>query len=130
MPLRKPLETYPTGGIGYSSPTDHGGSSWPSAPAPKKAAHAAARRVALLVATRKGAWLYHGDAARGSWQADGPHFRFFISGVQARDLGQALDPNAELLIAGASLISRAWFVGAHRSIRKPASLSAAHPINR
>ncbi len=28
----------------------------------------------VLVATRKGAWLYHGDAARGSWRVDGPHF--------------------------------------------------------
>jgi photosystem II stability/assembly factor-like uncharacterized protein len=28
----------------------------------------------VLVATRKGAWLYHGDAARKSWRADGPHF--------------------------------------------------------
>ncbi|HSF22037.1 MAG TPA: glycosyl hydrolase [Burkholderiales bacterium] len=33
-----------------------------------------ARRVVVLVATRKGAWLYHGDAARKSWRADGPHF--------------------------------------------------------
>ena len=33
-----------------------------------------ARRVLLLVATRKGAWLYHGDAARKSWRADGPYF--------------------------------------------------------
>jgi photosystem II stability/assembly factor-like uncharacterized protein len=46
----------------------------------KKAAAAArapagrARRVLLLVATRKGAWLYHGDAARNTWRADGPHF--------------------------------------------------------
>jgi photosystem II stability/assembly factor-like uncharacterized protein len=32
------------------------------------------RRVVILVATRKGAWLYHGDAARRSWRADGPHF--------------------------------------------------------
>ena len=32
------------------------------------------RRVVLLVATRKGAWIYHGDAARKSWRADGPHF--------------------------------------------------------
>jgi len=30
--------------------------------------------VVLLVATRKGAWLYHGDAERGSWRVDGPHF--------------------------------------------------------
>ena len=31
-------------------------------------------RVILLVATRKGAWLFHGDAARQSWRIDGPHF--------------------------------------------------------
>jgi hypothetical protein len=34
----------------------------------------AARRVLVLVATRKGAWLYRGDAARKTWKADGPHF--------------------------------------------------------
>ena len=33
-----------------------------------------AHRVLLLVATRKGAWLYRGDAARRSWRVDGPHF--------------------------------------------------------
>ena len=33
-----------------------------------------ARRVLVLVATRKGAWLYHGDAARRTWRVDGPHF--------------------------------------------------------
>jgi len=32
------------------------------------------RRTVLLVATRKGAWLFHGDAARKTWRADGPHF--------------------------------------------------------
>ncbi|WP_313951042.1 glycosyl hydrolase [Accumulibacter sp.] len=32
------------------------------------------RHVVLLVATRKGAWLYHGDAAREQWRVDGPHF--------------------------------------------------------
>jgi photosystem II stability/assembly factor-like uncharacterized protein len=30
--------------------------------------------VLILVATRKGAWLYHGDAARRTWRVDGPHF--------------------------------------------------------
>jgi photosystem II stability/assembly factor-like uncharacterized protein len=30
--------------------------------------------VVLLVATKKGAWLLHGDQARRSWHADGPHF--------------------------------------------------------
>jgi hypothetical protein len=39
-----------------------------------KTRKAAARKMLLLVATRKGAWLYHGDAARKTWQADGPHF--------------------------------------------------------
>jgi photosystem II stability/assembly factor-like uncharacterized protein len=32
------------------------------------------RRMLLLVATRKGAWLYHGDTARKTWRAEGPHF--------------------------------------------------------
>src|SRR5262245_46779506 len=32
------------------------------------------RRTVVLVATRKGAWLYHGDAARRKWRIDGPHF--------------------------------------------------------
>jgi photosystem II stability/assembly factor-like uncharacterized protein len=47
-------------------------------PATKKAtprpAPRPARRVVVLVATRKGAWLYHGDAARKTWRVDGPHF--------------------------------------------------------
>ena len=35
---------------------------------------AGARKLLIMVATRKGAWLYHGDAARRTWRADGPHF--------------------------------------------------------
>ena len=31
-------------------------------------------RLVLLVATRKGAWLFHGDSARRSFRLDGPHF--------------------------------------------------------
>jgi photosystem II stability/assembly factor-like uncharacterized protein len=38
------------------------------------AAGAGQRRVLLLVATRKGAWLYHGDRERRNWRVDGPHF--------------------------------------------------------
>lgn len=34
----------------------------------------APRRVVVLVATRKSAWLFHGDPARKTWKADGPHF--------------------------------------------------------
>ena len=33
-----------------------------------------ARRTLVMVATRKGVWLYHGDAARKTWRAEGPHF--------------------------------------------------------
>ena len=33
-----------------------------------------ANKLLLMVATRKGAWLYRGDAGRSNWQADGPHF--------------------------------------------------------
>jgi photosystem II stability/assembly factor-like uncharacterized protein len=31
-------------------------------------------KVVLLVSTRKGAWLFHGDPARKNWNAEGPHF--------------------------------------------------------
>ena len=48
--------------------------------APKKASKKATARAPkskkqlVLVATRKGAWLFHGDAARKTWRGDGPHF--------------------------------------------------------
>lgn len=47
-----------------------------AAQAPTKARRTATppRRLVLLVATRKGAWLFHGDARRRQWVADGPHF--------------------------------------------------------
>jgi photosystem II stability/assembly factor-like uncharacterized protein len=38
------------------------------------AASARARGVVVLVATRKGAWLYHGDPTRKTWRVNGPHF--------------------------------------------------------
>ena len=46
---------------------------------PKKAAaargtSASSTRLVLLVATRKGAWLFHGDRKRKTWTAGGPHF--------------------------------------------------------
>jgi hypothetical protein len=31
-------------------------------------------RLVVLVATRKGAWFFHGDTKRRVWRADGPHF--------------------------------------------------------
>ncbi len=32
------------------------------------------RQPLVMVATRKGAWLYHGDDERQNWRSDGPHF--------------------------------------------------------
>src|SRR5256885_16767021 len=40
----------------------------------KRAAKRNTQRVVVLVATRKGAWLFHADSARKRWRADGPHF--------------------------------------------------------
>jgi photosystem II stability/assembly factor-like uncharacterized protein len=48
------------------------------APSPPPAAArkrpASDRRLVILVATRKGAWFFHGDARRKAWRVDGPHF--------------------------------------------------------
>lgn len=42
---------------------------------PKRAARPKAGGGTIaLVATRKGAWLFRGDAGRRKWQTDGPHF--------------------------------------------------------
>jgi len=40
----------------------------------KATGRARRRRLLILVATRKGAWLYHGDGRRKTWRVDGPHF--------------------------------------------------------
>lgn len=39
-----------------------------------RSAPASAQPLVILVATRKGAWFFHGDARRKSWVVDGPHF--------------------------------------------------------
>src|SRR5262245_35282680 len=41
---------------------------------PRTASKRARQRVLVLVATRKGAWIYRGDGARRGWAIDGPHF--------------------------------------------------------
>ncbi len=40
----------------------------------KRSVPASPKRLVILVATRKGAWLFHSDARRKTWVADGPHF--------------------------------------------------------
>ena len=42
--------------------------------AARKKSKKTARGLSLLVATRKGAWMLHGDAARKNWCVEGPHF--------------------------------------------------------
>ena len=32
------------------------------------------KRITLLIGTRKGAWMFHGDASRRAWRTEGPHF--------------------------------------------------------
>ena len=51
------------------SPTRKQGTTVRAKPTPRPS-----RRVVVLVATRKGAWLFHGDAKRSTWRVDGPHF--------------------------------------------------------
>ena len=46
----------------------------PTKPAKRTARPAAKSRVLVMVGTRKGAWLYHGDQARRTWRTSGPHF--------------------------------------------------------
>ena len=44
------------------------------APSRPTSPRATKQRVALLVATRKGAWIYKSDAARRNFSVEGPHF--------------------------------------------------------
>ena len=46
----------------------------PTASAKRSRRSPPARDVLVLVATRKGAFLYRGDAGRRRWRTEGPHF--------------------------------------------------------
>jgi hypothetical protein len=48
--------------------------SQPAAKKPLRAPAKAPGRLVVMVATRKGAWLFIGDARRKTWQVNGPHF--------------------------------------------------------
>jgi photosystem II stability/assembly factor-like uncharacterized protein len=41
---------------------------------PRRKSPVPKRGPVALVATRKGAWIFHGDAARRTWRSSGPHF--------------------------------------------------------
>ncbi len=51
----------------------HAHSPQPTRPASRTATRKA-KQLTVLVATRKGAWMFHSNAARRSWRVDGPHF--------------------------------------------------------
>ena len=73
--------------------------------------------VTLLVATRKGAWLYHGDAERKTWRVDGPHFLGHIISHLV------LDPrDGRTLLAAAA--------GSTRPAARTARASGARPARR
>lgn len=40
----------------------------------KRIENASSKRLIVLVGTRKGAWIFHGDSSRRTFRADGPHF--------------------------------------------------------
>lgn len=46
----------------------------PTSPSAAAKKSAPATRTVIFVATRKGAWFFHGDARRRTWRVDGPHF--------------------------------------------------------
>ncbi len=54
--------------IGSSTPAPASG------PAAARGSATAPTRLVLLVATRKGAWLFHSDPQRETWTVQGPHF--------------------------------------------------------
>jgi photosystem II stability/assembly factor-like uncharacterized protein len=43
-------------------------------PSPRAAVRRAKQRLMVVIGTRKGAFLYHGDTSRQKWEMDGPHF--------------------------------------------------------
>src|SRR6267142_409531 len=79
-----------------------------------------ARPVLVMVATRKGAWLYRGDAARKTWRAEGPHFLGHIIShlvLDPRD-GQTLLAAAKTGHLGPTIfrstdLGRSWKEAAH-----------------
>jgi hypothetical protein len=85
----------------------------------------------LLVATRKGAWLYHADAARRTWRVDGPHFLGHIVNhlvLDPRD-GRTLLATAKTGHLGPTLfrstdLGRTW----HEAARPPAFGPAANGL--
>ena len=90
-----------------------------AAPKPKKVAARPTSHVVVLVATRKGAWLYHGDGARRRWRTDGPHFLGHVVHHMM------LDPRdgRTILAAGWFYAVRGLFLPSRRAPTRPAHQS-------
>ncbi|QID16460.1 glycosyl hydrolase [Nitrogeniibacter mangrovi] len=87
----------------------------------------------LFVATRKGAWIFHGDPARQRWEADGPHFLGHIINhlvLDPRD-GRTLLAAAKTGHLGPTIF-RSADLGAHwqEAARPPAFAAAADGSGR
>src|SRR5258708_6306883 len=87
-----------------------------------------APRVVVLVATRKGAFLYHGDAAGRNWRLDGPHFLGHVINHVVRDRrdGRRLRAAAKTGHLGPTIfrstnLGRSW----KEAVRPPAFPKAA-----
>ncbi|HRD93231.1 MAG TPA: glycosyl hydrolase [Accumulibacter sp.] len=100
----------------------------------RSAGAADSRHLVLLVATRKGAWIYHGDPARESWRVDGPHFLGHIIShlvLDPRD-GRTLLAAAKTGHLGPTLfrstdLGRSWKEAARPPAFAPASDSEGLP---
>ena len=76
--------------------------------------------TALLVSTRKGAWIFRADAMRASWAVDGPHFLGHIISHLV------LDPRDQItLLAAAKIVSIAASVSTNAPSR--ADITAMRP---
>ena len=87
-------------------------------PSAARRAAAPPARLVVLVATRKGAWLFHGDARRRSWRADGPHFLGHTNSQLQLDLG--FDDKLRALTATTEAASAAWKKAREGELREEA----------
>ena len=97
-----------------------------AAKATLRAAALPATRTVILVATRKGAWFFHGDARRKAWTADGPHFLgHTISHVQLdpRD-GRTLLAAAKTGHLGPTVFRSTNFGRSWKEAQKPPAFAA------
>ena len=104
----------------------------PSTRMPAARAKPAPKRLVVLVATRKGAWLFHGDAKRKSWTTDGPHFLGHnISHVQLdpRD-GRTLLAAAKTGHLGPTIFRSTDFGRSWKEARQPPAFAQPAPGER